>query len=202
VVVSGEETAFAWEGTDRPESVSMDPGYHLFRRLYPSEIPPSVNAIRGVARLWVVLAADGGETARQAAEMLIQALGLPEARIVEEDRLPGDAENLLIVGVPRNSKLLAGLPTGVQADSDGFHLAGQRFDQGGDALFVVFRSVVGPKAVRAIFAYRSPEAAAAAVRKIPHYGRYGYLAFSNGRNRVKGIWPVTESPLIVPLKAP
>jgi hypothetical protein len=41
------------------------------------------------------------------------------------------------------------------------------------------------------------ESVAAAVRKITHYGKYSYLAFSNGENLVKGIWPPAASPLEV-----
>lgn len=38
----------------------------------------------------------------------------------------------------------------------------------------------------------SAEAADQAALKIPHYGRYRYLAFSNGRNRIKGAWKVNH----------
>jgi hypothetical protein len=33
-------------------------------------------------------------------------------------------------------------------------------------------------------------------RKMTHYGKYSYLVFTEGRNQVKGIWPVLESPLV------
>ena len=38
-------------------------------------------------------------------------------------------------------------------------------------------------------------------RKLPHYGKYGYLGFTGDepKNTVKGQWPVTESPLSVPI---
>ncbi|MCG6892645.1 MAG: M1 family peptidase [Desulfobacteraceae bacterium] len=202
VALTGESTAFSLEESVRPERISLDPHYHLFRKLYPKEIPPSVNAIRGASPAWVVLTADGGKTARKTAQMLVQALGLQDARIVSENRLPAEAETLLIVGTPRMSKWLTGLPAGLRLDGDGFHLNGERFFQKEDALFAVFRPGDDPDAVRAVFAYGSPEGAEAAVRKIPHYGRYSYLAFTDGRNRVKGVWPVTESPLILPLEAP
>jgi len=34
-------------------------------------------------------------------------------------------------------------------------------------------------------------------RKITHYGKYSYLAFQQGKNKDKGIWPVEKSPLVV-----
>ena len=32
-------------------------------------------------------------------------------------------------------------------------------------------------------------------RRIPHYGRYSYLAFRDGQNRVKATWEPDNSPL-------
>ena len=48
--------------------------------------------------------------------------------------------------------------------------------------------------VAALFLSLSPEAAAMAARKIPHYGKYSYLVFSEGTNRAKGTWEATASP--------
>lgn len=33
--------------------------------------------------------------------------------------------------------------------------------------------------------------------KIHHYGKYSYLIFKDSRNQVKGIWAVTDSPMVV-----
>ena len=53
-----------------------------------------------------------------------------------------------------------------------------------------------PGRVAALFLPGSPDAAAAAIYKIPHYGNDSYLVFKDGTNRAKGTWPVTGSPLI------
>jgi len=37
-------------------------------------------------------------------------------------------------------------------------------------------------------------------RKLPHYGKYGYLVFEGSQNIYKGEWEVTTSPLIKNLK--
>jgi hypothetical protein len=42
---------------------------------------------------------------------------------------------------------------------------------------------------------QDPEAATALGRKLPHYGRYGYLLFDGERNVDKGSWVVRSSPL-------
>ena len=47
----------------------------------------------------------------------------------------------------------------------------------------------------------APEALPGLARKLPHYGKYSYLAFSGPAptNRLKGQWPVARSPLKVVL---
>lgn len=52
----------------------------------------------------------------------------------------------------------------------------------------------GGEHVAAVFLSHSPEAAAQASRRIPHYGNYSYLAFSEGMNRAKGTWAAASSP--------
>jgi hypothetical protein len=44
-----------------------------------------------------------------------------------------------------------------------------------------------------------PGALPVLARKLPHYGKYGYLVFRDGQVRLKGQWPVTGSPLWVTL---
>jgi hypothetical protein len=62
---------------------------------------------------------------------------------------------------------------------------------------MVFRHPSSPDRVAALF--MGPDASAERVlRKIPHYGKYSYLVFKDARNRAKGVWPVSASPLIHP----
>jgi hypothetical protein len=65
-----------------------------------------------------------------------------------------------------------------------------------DTFFGVFRHPLTPGRSMALFYPLSDRIADAAARKVTHYGRYSYLAFSRGQNRAKGTWPVTRSPLI------
>jgi len=43
----------------------------------------------------------------------------------------------------------------------------------------------------------SAEAAAEAAHKIPHYGNYSYLSFTDGTNRVKGTWEAAPFPTML-----
>jgi hypothetical protein len=55
---------------------------------------------------------------------------------------------------------------------------------------------VNPSRRVALFLPLSPQYAEAVARKITHYGKYSYLAFQNGKNVNKGVWPVENPPLI------
>ena len=57
-------------------------------------------------------------------------------------------------------------------------------------------SPAGNERVAAVSLPHAPEAAAQAARKIPHYGKYSYLAFSGGINRAKGTWAADSSPTV------
>jgi aminopeptidase N len=41
----------------------------------------------------------------------------------------------------------------------------------------------------------NPAEVRAVASKVPHYGKYSYLAFAAGRNRVKGNWEAAAGPL-------
>ncbi len=47
-------------------------------------------------------------------------------------------------------------------------------------------------------AFDNPKAIGGLVSKLPHYGKYSYLAFSGDEptNIVKGLWPVLHSPMV------
>ena len=35
------------------------------------------------------------------------------------------------------------------------------------------------------------------VIEITHYGKYSYLSFQEGKNRDKGFWQISETPLVI-----
>ncbi len=47
----------------------------------------------------------------------------------------------------------------------------------------------------AIFLPLSGDYAREVAGRLTHYGKYSYLAFNQGRNAAKGIWPISNSPL-------
>jgi hypothetical protein len=183
----------------RPQSLVVDPEFDNFRRLHPSEIPPSVNHMKGSNAVLLVLSGAPRKGLMEAARILTLSLGLENTRIVSEDRLDEpshESHDLLFLGLPATRTLPFQEPSGLTLKEEGFTVEGRTFDTPADVFFGVFADPRNTGRVTALFLPLSMDHAKEAARKITHYGKYSYLVFRAGRNQIKGIWPVLESPLV------
>ena len=198
VRLSGNSRPFSLLSDARPKRLLVDPEADLFRHLEASEIPATTNSIKGSAWLAAVVSEDLSARTREVSTLLLAALGQEEAQVFREDQIDSgtlEGKDVLYLGLPRNHKDL-GLPEGVSVARDRFRLKGESFDDRNDALFLVWTANRKDGTVAALFLPFSEKAAVKVIRKIPHYGRYSYLVFSDGVNQAKGTWPVNESSLV------
>jgi hypothetical protein len=205
LAASAPEASFEMLFPHRPGRLSLDPDFDVFRKLYPEELPPAINALKGADSVAVVLAGSPSEPVEAAAGLLVRSLGLKQVRTVREDRLPAaplGEDDLLLIGWPLEALAPTALPNNVQLMPDGFRLNGRLYDRPGDAFFGVFPHPLAPGRVMAVFLPLSKALPETVARKITHYGKYGYLAFSRGENQDKGTWPVEASPLIHEFRVP
>ena len=199
--VSSGDTHFSLSADAPPRELVIDPDVDLFRRLFPSEIPPTVNAIRGSTDLLVVAARGLPEDFRESAKLLLAGMGKNHLTILREEDTPAPqlaGHDVLFIGFPKGKGYLPPLPVTISLSPEGFSVGGEPFNSRRDSLFVVLPHPAGGERVAAVFLSRSPEAAEQAARKIPHYGKYSYLAFSGGTNRAKGTWAAESSPTVYP----
>ncbi|MGD8971128.1 MAG: hypothetical protein PVG01_06940, partial [Desulfobacterales bacterium] len=197
--VGAEKTPFIMDATDPPVALTVDPDYDLFRRLHPSEIPPSINTIKSASSLVVITAADLAGDIKKAADSLLLSLGVGNYRVVAEDRLDVTAigeSDLLLIGIPNRADLLAAVDGKVTLTKRSFELEGVTYRDPADVFFGVFTPSGGTRRAVALFFPLSSEYAEPVARKITHYGSYSYLAFNRGQNQAKGVWPTLASPLI------
>ncbi|MFA6147020.1 MAG: M1 family aminopeptidase [bacterium] len=200
VSMDGEFASFTVTTTDRPVALRLDPDVDLFRRLDPREIPPTVNGIRGSDNLAVVVTRGFPPESMEAAKILLSAMGKEHAPLLREEELFPDSlegHDVLFLGVPSGKGFLPeALPGNISLAQDRFLLEGTAYSAAGDALFAVFPRPADPGRVAAVFLPLSPSAVAAVGRKIPHYGKYSYLVFTDGENRSKGTWEPADSPVV------
>ena len=196
--ISGKETPFQLVSKTAPSRLIADPDCQLLRRLFPVEIPPAVNAVKNSSALLVVLSADLEPQIKSAARTLILSLGLENYEFIAENTINREQmldRDLLIIGYPQNKALLRHMPEAVAIGPESFSLNRKTYGESSDVFFGVFAHPFSEKRVAALFYPLSPERVDDIARKITHYGKYSYLVFENGENRVKGFWPIKDSPL-------
>jgi hypothetical protein len=74
-------------------------------------------------------------------------------------------------------------------------LNGKTYGKDSSLLFSM-RNPWNSEKVISLFVGFDPQSVKASGRKLTHYGKYSYLAFTLGDNKDKGILPVLSSPLI------
>ncbi len=200
VSMDRREQTFELRFNDRPLQMAVDPAFDVFRRLDRGELPPSLGRLLGAARAVFVIPSAAPAQMRAAYRRLAQTWAGPQDRIVDDDRVGAvdgaDAIWVLGHGNRLRSRVLASagnLP--LQVDGDTVRIDGRMLNPD-DRSIVLATPAAGPATFGWIDA-TSADAVAALARKLPHYSRFGYLAFAgpDTANVSKGEWPVTDSPL-------
>ncbi|MGO9016747.1 MAG: M1 family metallopeptidase [Syntrophobacteraceae bacterium] len=199
--IKGGSTSFAIGSSAEPQRLIVDPDVNIFRLLSPEEIPSTVNSVKGSKSLTAVLRDGSPPEAVKAFRLLLEGLGHAEARITNEkeaEMKTSKGGDFLFFGLPRSEKLksrFSSSPEDVTLSSEKFSVKGF---SGGDCLFLVLSESNRGAGSTALFlpvSGTSADPVLTAARKITHYGKYSYLAFSHGVIQQKGVWEVFRSPL-------
>jgi aminopeptidase N len=185
----------------QPLRVDVDPEFDLFRRLDRAEIPPALSQVFGAEQLLIVLPRKAPEDMREQFLAIAQAWQRQPSRATsikwddEVESLPDEGAVWLFGEENRfRGEFQAALvKNGAMLSEGGVWLA-KEYDRARDAL--VLTAHIGATPVAWLDA---PDAAVLPVlaRKLPHYSKFSYAAFSGpeSANLIKGMWPVTSSPL-------
>ena len=191
----------------RPLHLDLDPGFDIFRRLHRSEIPPAISQAIGAERVLIVLPsqADNGlsDAYRLLAESWQKASGEQVEVISDEalETLPADRTIWLFGWHNRfRSQLAETLRDYDYRDTgDRLQIADTPLAADTRSIIVMARQQQAPDHALGWLAADSAAALPGLARKLPHYGRYSYLAFTGTApdNMLKGQWPVAGSPMSV-----
>jgi len=175
--VDGVRQEFVLEVSERPESVSIDPGFRVLRQLDTAEMPPILRQVIVDPRT-VTIAASTAETVRSSAADLSRAL-------LDYPRALGDA------ATRRGDSPL--LVIGLSADVDQFlaraDLSGRPQQVGTRGTAQVWTASQPNGKAMAVVSAESVDALRALLRPLPHYGRQSYLIFEGARAVERGVWP-------------
>ncbi|MGB1110231.1 MAG: M1 family metallopeptidase [Gammaproteobacteria bacterium] len=179
---------------DNIQRLSIDPDYHTFRALYPDESPPAISSLLGAEQVTLVLPEGAEPAIREAYQALADAWSSDGRITVISDHQALPAQGAVWILGHDNQRLAELMPEWTAAD---IKLPGRAF-RFGDASAVLIGQTSTGRTVGLIDLF-SPPTAALLARKLPHYGRYGYLIFEGDEasNSLKGEWPATSRSLSV-----
>jgi aminopeptidase N len=193
----------------RPLAVAADPLFDVFRILDPLETPPSIGQVFGEPEILAVLpSSSAGAPASDPYRALIAAWQSDDHHIkavveTELDALPDDRAVWILGRDNRFARSIVadGDDGSIEDAGATMHLAAQQVPFADHSLVVVRRHPGNVEKAIGWIVVNPPAAAAGLARKLPHYGKYSYLAFEGDEptNVVKGQWGVSHSPLVVNL---
>ncbi len=201
VSMDRREQTFELRFANRPLRLAVDPAFDVFRRLDYRELPPSLGRLLGSERTVYVLPSGASAAMRTAYRRLARAWARPQDRVVTDDETAdlSAAEAIWVLGREnrlRPQMLAAARSLPLQVDGEALRIDGQVISGGDRSTVLALPGATASATVGWIDA-ASPAAVTALARKLPHYSRFGYLAFAGpeAANVSKGEWPVTDSPL-------
>jgi hypothetical protein len=196
----------------RPLRLDLDPQFDLFRRLHRHEIPPALSQMFGAAQGLILLPTQAPPQVRQAYQQFAQAWqqaspGQLEVRWDDDlTALPADRAVWLWGWENRwRSQVAAAMAEyAVTVSAEGVQLADTALRRAEHTVVLTARHPLNAQHTLAWIATDNPAALPGLGRKLPHYGKYSYLAFTGDEptNVVKGQWTVLDSPMSVLLPQP
>ncbi len=201
-----KEQDFQLALNSKPTKLVIDPQYDVFRILDPSEVPPTLSKIWASEQNVFVLPGKANEENTKMYQQFAEkwkAADNDNFSIVYDDKidaLPND-KTAWIIGFENR---FAGLVNdalsayGASFGEDSVNYNSKTLPKTGNSFtFTVFDKDDVNKSLVFISPGNS-EALDGLIRKLPHYGKYSYLAFEGDEpvNIAKGQWPVINSPLV------
>jgi hypothetical protein len=202
VKMTQKEQQFEITLTAQPLRIDIDPEFDLFRKLALEETPPAFTQLFGGNRMLVVLPGAATPDMKKAWRRFADDLGKmgPESVVIKWDdelqTLPEDRAIVLLGWENRHAEAMttALSVNGAQFKADSLSIGKTSIPRDNHAVALVTRRKQYPGAFIAV---DLPESLPGLGRKLPHYHKYSYLAFSGSEpeNQLKGRWPVERSPL-------
>jgi hypothetical protein len=202
VLLDGKKKTFSFELTCKPDRVVVDPEYDVFRKLDRSEIPPSLSQSLGAMSAEIVMSESESRRMREAYHGLIRRISSTDTLAVQTDAsatLSSEHADCIWMAGSRNHLidiLDDVLPPNVKITNDVVIIDGESYSKSAYSFVMTFRHPDDVSRSMTWLSMADENVFPAMERKLPHYGKYGYLVFQGSNNVAKGEWDVTESPMI------
>ncbi|MBL7002748.1 MAG: hypothetical protein ISR69_01805 [Gammaproteobacteria bacterium] len=209
VSMSQQQQSYRFTLSAEPIRIDVDPNIDLFRHLAIKETPAAFTQIFGSSKLLLVLPRQSDaklSAAWQQFAINMTNAGSDVASIVwddEIDQLPLNKEVVVLGWANRFADYFSSELTnyGSSLSDSTIHLLDKELAKENNSIALVTRFGKGSQS-RAFIATDNAKALSGLSRKLPHYHKYSYLAFSGAEpnNHLKGRWSVTDSPMTIIIK--
>jgi hypothetical protein len=191
--VSKRRSPFSMGVSRIPLKLTVDPDDHLFRRLYPEEITPALNALLEDREKIFIVSDQGDEESRKIYLELARRVKEQEGgeilsiREATEEKLR--SSSVMLLGEnwrgPIFSKLISSIPKPIDYKEGSFFLKGNRVDEGEESLLLTFPNPLQSGKWVTLYFGRSVNALSRS-RYLFFYGWDSYILFRNGRPKERG----------------
>ncbi len=187
-----------------PLRLDVDPLFDLMRDLDPHELPPALSTVQGDDDAVFVLPSAASPEELEAWKALATAWEPEASQVLDSELEALPAGGAWVLGYDNQHAMAVQQAIGAQ----GVVVGDEHIQIGADVAPRTEHSVVlvgrVPTAPGAAWAWVAADPLAAVpglTRKLPHYSKYGYLAFEGDEptNVMKGLWEAQGSPLTVNL---
>lgn len=214
LTMTRKQQSFRIEVDAQPVRLDIDPEFDLFRKLDMQETPAAFTQLFGASALTVILPRQAEDKLKAAWQGFAQAMshmGPETVHTVWDDDIESLPDHQAVAVLGWSNRFSKDMQQqlaqqGVQFKTDeiqnglsntpiknhAFAWATRQFPNGTESDAVP----------RAWITADRPDALPGLGRKLPHYHKYSYLAFEGQepQNRLKGRWPVSQSPMTVLFK--
>ena len=190
---------------DQPLFISVDPQFNLFRRLHYNEIPPALSKVFGAEKVMIILPSQATEAQQNIYKKMAETWSKGQSDKIEVvsdadvKEIPEDRAVWVLGWENTFRKIVDNGITDydVVVDDKNVTFGKSVLDKNANSFIISTRHPKNPKSVVVLLTIDREEAVAGLGRKLPHYGKYSYLAFegSEPTNVAKGQWKAVNSPL-------
>lgn len=196
---------FSFNYKSRPLAVDVDPQFDVFRRLDRNEIPPSLSQVFGSDKITIVLPGSEDEARLKAYESLAGSWSKSEPEkfeIIIDKNIEDIPKNRAVWLFGRSNKFKETMLSAISdyqitIREEEYQIGQSTVHPGKNSIIIATRNPQNPAYVMVWLSADNDAAMPGLARKLPHYGKYSYLAFEGEEptNILKGQWPAVNSPM-------
>ncbi|MCF6270516.1 MAG: M20/M25/M40 family metallo-hydrolase [Melioribacteraceae bacterium] len=203
--MNDKEVKYNFSFKEKPYKMLVDAHFDLFRILDPRETPPTFTKAYGAEKTLVILPDGSNKRYTNYKDFTTKWIKGKEDKFIVEsqndvDELPSD-KAVMVLGLDNKfasvvNNAIKGY--GSELNNNGVRYGKRDISAENNSFFI---SAVNPKNMKQVVTLLSignDDAVSGLARKLPHYGKYSYLAFTGDEpsNIAKGQWAVGNSPLM------